>query len=63
MAKKYMVRLTSDERLELEEIVNKGKVAANKRLHAQILLKADISDEGPGWVDKKVTTTIDYFNK
>jgi len=46
MTKKYIVRLTYDERLELEHIVKKGKISANKRLHAQILLKADISDKG-----------------
>jgi 16S rRNA U516 pseudouridylate synthase RsuA-like enzyme len=39
MAKKYIVRLTYDERNELENLVKKGKVAANKRLHAQIYNK------------------------
>lgn len=63
MTKKHIVRLTSDERLELENIVNKGKVAANKRLHAQILLKADISDEGPGWIDKKISEAFDITIK
>ena len=43
MAKKYIIRLSSDERGELEALIKKGKAAAYKRLHAQILLKADIS--------------------
>jgi len=30
----------------LEGLVRKGKVAAYKRLHAEILLKADVSDTG-----------------
>lgn len=54
MSKKYIVRLSSDERVELEELVKKGKVAAYKRLHAQILLKADISEGSPGWTDTRI---------
>ena len=55
MAKKYIVRLVSDERNQLEKLVNKGRAAAHKRLHAQILLKADISEDGSGWIDKKIS--------
>ena len=44
LAKKYIVQLTKDERLYLESLIYKGKVAAHKRLHAEILLKADISE-------------------
>ena len=46
MAKKYIVRLTEEERADLESLIHKGKVAAHKRLHAEILLKADISELG-----------------
>jgi len=46
MLKKYIVRLTTVERRELEELVNRGRVAAYKRRHAQILLKADINESG-----------------
>ncbi|EDN66454.1 hypothetical protein BGP_2072 [Beggiatoa sp. PS] len=44
MTKKYIVRLTAKERSELEPMVTTGKIAAYKRLNAQILLKADISE-------------------
>lgn len=57
--KKYIVRLTSKERNDLNDIIHKGKAAAYKRLHAQILLKADISEDGPGWKDIKIA---DAFN-
>ena len=57
--KKYIVRLTLEERKYLNNIIHKGKVAAYKRLHAQILLKADISEDGPGWKDIKIA---DAFN-
>jgi len=46
LAKKYIVRLTEEERTDLESLIHKGKVAAHKRLHAEILLKADISELG-----------------
>jgi hypothetical protein len=46
LAKKYIVRLTEEERTDLENLIHKGKVAAHKRLHAEILLKADIKRIG-----------------
>ncbi len=53
--KKYIVRLSDKERAELGELVNKGRAAAYKRKHAQILLKADIAeDSGPGWADQRI---------
>ncbi len=42
--KKYIVRLTEAERSILESLIHKGKEAAHKRLHAEILLKADIGE-------------------
>lgn len=55
MAKKYIVRLTEDERNYLENLIHTGKVAAHKRLHAEILLKADISESGGKWLDSKIS--------
>lgn len=52
--KKYIVRLTRDERVRLETLVKTGKAAAYRRHHAQILLKANVGDGGPGWVDQKI---------
>ena len=63
MAKKYIVRLTSDERSELENLVNFGPTASYKRLHAQILLKADIRCEGPGWADEKISEAFEVTTK
>jgi len=53
-AKKYRVELTAEEREILEDIVNKGKLSAYKRKHAEILLKADQSPEGPAWKDSQI---------
>src|SRR5215469_4246790 len=49
--KKYIVKLTSHERVDLHQMISAGKAAARKLLHARILLKADASSEGPDWTD------------
>jgi hypothetical protein len=54
LAKKYIVHLTEEERSYLDSLIHKGKVAAHKRLHAEILLKADISGLGEKWPDKSI---------
>jgi transposase len=59
MGKKYIVRLNSDEREHLQRLVSTGKAAAYKRQHAQILLKADIGEYGPGWNDKDISEAFD----
>jgi transposase len=55
VAKKYIVGLTEDERSYLESLIHTGKVAAHKRLHAEILLKADISEWGEKWLDSQIS--------
>lgn len=55
MTKKYIVRLMADERTYLHDLIHKGKVAAYKRLHAEILLKADISELGEQWQDTLIS--------
>jgi hypothetical protein len=54
-AKEYIVRLSGEEREQLETLVKKGKAAAHKRLHAQILLTADVGEGGPGWKDEPIS--------
>lgn len=51
--KKYKVTLTDEERAQLTEIINKGRVAARKRIHAQILLRADKAKE-QSWIDARI---------
>lgn len=58
-AKKYVVELSTREREELTALVNKGKAAAYKRKHAEVLLKADQSNQGPGWSDKRISEAFD----
>ena len=49
MQKKYVVRLSGEERDTLREVVKKLKGSGQKVRRAQILLKADAN--GPGWTD------------
>jgi hypothetical protein len=57
--KKYVVRLSGEERQQLEELIRKGKSPARRVLNARILLKADISEAGPGWSDNKIIAALD----
>ena len=52
MEKKYVVRLTSEERNVLREVVNKLKGSSQKVRRAQVLLKADV--DGPNWTDNQI---------
>ncbi len=52
MNKKYIVRLTDQERSELAAVVRKLKGTSQKVRRAQILLKADA--DGPNWTDRRI---------
>ena len=52
MEKKYIVRLTDQERNALVEVVKKLKGTSQKVRRAQILLKADA--DGAAWTDKQI---------
>lgn len=52
--RKYVLKLTADERMWLEEMVRKGKSAAWKMRHAHALLKMDQGEGGPGWDDARI---------
>jgi biotin operon repressor len=52
MQKKYIVRLSKEERNTLREIVKRLKDSSQKVRRAQILLKADA--DGPAWSDSRI---------
>jgi hypothetical protein len=52
MQKKYIVRLSKEERNTLREVVKKLKGGSQKARRAQILLKADA--DGPAWTDHRI---------
>ena len=59
MKKKYPVTLTEAERELLKSLIAAGTAPARKLTHARILLKADQSPEGPGWVDEQVADAVE----
>jgi len=57
--KKYVVKLSGEERELLETLIRSGKHAARKLLKARILLKADVSQAGEGWSDIQIAEALD----
>lgn len=56
MNKKYIVRLTAEERSELKGIVKKGKGPAYKIKHAHVLLNSDA--DGPNLTDERIAKML-----
>ncbi len=52
MRKRYIVRLTEEERETCREVVRKLRGGGEKVRRAQILLRADA--DGPGWTDRRI---------
>ena len=57
--KKYVVRLSADERAQLNDLIRKGKRSAQLLTKARILLKADVSETGEGWSDSRIAEALD----
>jgi hypothetical protein len=57
--KKYIVRLSGEERARLAGLIGKGKGPAKRLLKARILLKADVSERGEGWSDSRIIDALD----
>jgi hypothetical protein len=57
--KRYVVRLSADEREQLEALIRKGKSPAQRILKARILLKADVSGAGEGWSDSRIIKALE----
>lgn len=55
--KKYIVRLSGEERESLMRVISSGKGPARMFTRARILLKADV--EGPSWPDEKIAEALD----
>lgn len=58
-SKRYKVTMSDEERSYLQSLVTTGKVAAYKRLRAQILLRADQSEGQPAWTDNQISDAFD----
>jgi Homeodomain-like domain len=56
--KKYIVRLSTEEKNILENVIKQSKGGSQKSKRAQILIKADIN--GPNWNDEKIADAYGY---
>ena len=61
MQKKYIVRLSDQEREELNQVVKKLSGTSQKVKRAQILLKADA--DGPAWTDPRIADAFGCRSK
>jgi hypothetical protein len=61
MQKKYIVRLTDQEREMCHEVIKKLKGTSEKVRRAQILLKADA--DGPAWTDARIAEAFSCRTK
>jgi hypothetical protein len=57
--KRYVVKLSAEERERLESMIHSGKHAAQRLLKARILLKADSSEAGEGWSDSRIARALE----
>lgn len=61
MKKKYIVRLSDEERQTLELVIKKLKGSSQKVRRAHVLLKADA--DGPHWTDKQIAEAFSCRTK
>ena len=61
MEKKYIVRLSDDERKTLGDVIKKLKGTSQKVRRSHILLKSDA--DGPNWTDAKIAEAFDCRTK
>lgn len=59
MEKRYIVRLSAEERQELEAVLGRTRASRFSRTRAQVYLKADEGAEGPGWSDARIAEALD----
>ncbi len=57
--KKYVVKLSAEERERLDSAIRSGKHPAQRLMKARILLKADAGDAGEGWSDSEIAKALD----
>lgn len=63
MKKVFIVRLTDEERTELDGLIRKGKASALTLARARILLKADQGERGEAWTDAEIAEALDVAPK
>jgi hypothetical protein len=57
--KKYVVKLSEEERERLDSLIRSGKHPAQRLMKARILLKADAGEAGEAWSDSQIAKALD----
>ena len=57
--RQYRVKLSLDDRSQLEQLLRHGTAKATTLTHARILLKADEGDHGPTWSDQRIAEALE----
>ena len=63
MKKRYVVKLTEEERNHLIDLVTRGRVAAYRRRHAEVLLLVDEGEHGPSLTDRDAAERVRYSRR
>jgi transposase len=63
MKKRYVVKLTADERAQLEGLIKHGREAAYRRRHAEVLLLVDEGPDGPKQIDREVAKRTGFARR
>ena len=61
--KRYVVKLSKEERKELLSLSNKGILGARKIKHIQVLLRTDSGIVGDSWSDEMIAKALDVSIK
>jgi hypothetical protein len=57
--KRYVVRLSEEERQRVRTLLQRGRAHARSLLYARILLKAEASEGGPAWTDERIAEAME----
>ena len=63
MKKRYVVKLTTDERSDLEGLVKRGREAAYRRRRAETLLLVDEGEHGPKLSDREAAERVGFSRR
>ena len=58
-SKKYVLKLTSEEREILAKVIRESRAPGWKTLRARALLKCDQGPQGPAWSDSRIAEALE----
>ena len=56
---KIVIRLSPEDRTRFKGLIHCGKCAVNSALKTRILLRADVSENGPGWSVERISEALE----